>query len=122
VLATDQVGGDAKRLCLVGREAGEAAAQERAAGAEVVVAPAPDLSVPPWVPARMRAAVRSGSVMLQQAQTRAALAAGARVADVGARRPGRSAAGHGGADDAAVQPVNGSGPKRPQATKTAMAR
>jgi hypothetical protein len=84
VLATDQVGGDAKRLCLVGREAGEAAAQERAAGAEVVVAPAPDLSVPPWVPARMRAAVRSGSVMPQQAQTRAALAAGARVADVGA--------------------------------------
>jgi lysophospholipase L1-like esterase len=55
----------------------------RAAGAEVVVAPAPDLSVVPWVPAQMRTAVRAASVMLQQAQTRAALAAGARVADVG---------------------------------------
>jgi lysophospholipase L1-like esterase len=55
----------------------------RAAGAEVVVAPTPDLSVVPWVPAQMRTAVRAASVMLQQAQTRAALAAGARVADVG---------------------------------------
>jgi lysophospholipase L1-like esterase len=55
----------------------------RAAGAEVVVAPAPDLSVVPWVPAQMRTAVRAASVMLQQAQTRAALAAGARVADIG---------------------------------------
>jgi lysophospholipase L1-like esterase len=53
----------------------------RAAGAEVVVAPAPDLSVVPWVPAHLRSAVRAGSVLLQQAQTRAALAAGAHVAD-----------------------------------------
>ncbi len=55
----------------------------RAAGAEVVVAPAPDLSVVPWVPAQMRTAVRAGCRVLQQAQTRAALAAGARVAEFG---------------------------------------
>jgi lysophospholipase L1-like esterase len=55
----------------------------RAAGAEVVVAPAPDLSVVPWVPAQMRPAVRAASLLLQQAQTRAARAAGARIADVG---------------------------------------
>jgi lysophospholipase L1-like esterase len=55
----------------------------RAAGAEVVVAPAPDLSVVPWVPAQLRMTVRAGSQLLQQAQTRAALAAGARVADIG---------------------------------------
>lgn len=55
----------------------------RTADVEVVVAPAPDLSVVPWVPTQLRAAVRAGSVLLQQAQTQAALAAGARVADVG---------------------------------------
>jgi lysophospholipase L1-like esterase len=55
----------------------------RAAGAEVVVAPAPDLSVVPWVPPEMRAAVRTASVALQQAQTGAAEAAGARVAAIG---------------------------------------
>jgi lysophospholipase L1-like esterase len=54
----------------------------RAAAVEVVVAPAPDLSVVPWVPAQMRTAVRAASVMLQQAQTRAALAAGAWIADI----------------------------------------
>lgn len=54
----------------------------RAAGAEVVVAPAPDLSVVPWVPEQLRVVVRAGSRALQQAQTRAALAAGARVADI----------------------------------------
>jgi lysophospholipase L1-like esterase len=54
----------------------------RAAGAEVVVAPAPDLSVVPWVPAEMRLAVRAGCAVLQQAQSRAALAAGGRVAEI----------------------------------------
>jgi lysophospholipase L1-like esterase len=54
----------------------------RGAGAEVVVAPAPDLSVVPWVPPQMRAAVRAGSRILQQAQTRAAAAAGARIAEI----------------------------------------
>ncbi|MGX6607973.1 SGNH/GDSL hydrolase family protein [Micromonosporaceae bacterium Da 78-11] len=54
----------------------------RAAGAEVVVAPAPDLSVVPWVPPQMRMAVRAGSQLLQREQQRAALAEGARVADI----------------------------------------
>src|SRR3712207_8752774 len=49
------------------------------ADAEVVVAPAPDLSVVPWVPAQARAAVRAGSLLLRKAQARAAVAAGARV-------------------------------------------
>jgi lysophospholipase L1-like esterase len=62
---------------------GDAVRNLRAVGAEVVVAPAPDLSVVPWVPAQMRTIVRTGSQVLQQAQTRAALAAGARVADIG---------------------------------------
>ncbi|GAB3831357.1 SGNH/GDSL hydrolase family protein [Dactylosporangium cerinum] len=55
----------------------------RAAGAEVVVAPAPDLSVIPWVPPQLRAAVRAGSHALQQAQTQAARTAGAHIADIG---------------------------------------
>src|SRR4051794_31442192 len=54
----------------------------RAAGSQVVVAPAPDLSVVPHVPPRFRGIVQAGSALLRQAQTRAALAAGARVADV----------------------------------------
>jgi lysophospholipase L1-like esterase len=62
---------------------GAAVRDLRAAGAEVVVAPAPDLSVIPWVPPQLRQAVRAGSQALQQAQTAAALAAGARVADLG---------------------------------------
>ncbi len=63
---------------------GDAVRTLRAAGAEVVVAPAPDLSVVPWVPEQVRMVVQAGCRMLQQAQTEAALAAGARVADVGA--------------------------------------
>jgi lysophospholipase L1-like esterase len=62
---------------------GDAVRALRAAGAQVVVAPAPDLSVVPWVPAQLRQAVRAGSQALQQAQAQAALAAGARVADIG---------------------------------------
>lgn len=61
---------------------GDAVRALRAAGAQVVVAPAPDMSVLPSVPARLRAIVRAGSSLLRQAQIRAALAAGARVADV----------------------------------------
>ena len=60
---------------------GDAVRALRAAGAEVVVAPAPDLSVVPWVPPQMQAAVRAGCVAFQQAQSRAAVAAAARVAD-----------------------------------------
>ncbi|MEV4274995.1 GDSL-type esterase/lipase family protein [Actinoplanes xinjiangensis] len=55
----------------------------RAAGAEVVVAPAPDLSVVPWVPPQMRMLVSAGSRAVQQEQVRAATAAGARIADIG---------------------------------------
>jgi lysophospholipase L1-like esterase len=54
----------------------------RAAGIEVVVAPAPDLSVVPWVPPQMRAVVRAGSELLRREQARAAEAAGARIADI----------------------------------------
>ena len=54
-----------------------------AAGAEVVVAPAPDLSVVPWVPPQMRMAVRAGSKLLQDEQSRVARAEGARIADIG---------------------------------------
>lgn len=54
----------------------------QAAGAEVVVAPAPDLSVVPWVPVQMRTAVRAASLTLREAQSRAARAAGAHVADI----------------------------------------
>jgi len=62
---------------------GAAVRRLRAAGAEVVVAPAPDLSVVPWVPPQMRAVVRAGSRVLHDAQSRAVLAEGARVADIG---------------------------------------
>ncbi|WP_229068420.1 GDSL-type esterase/lipase family protein [Actinoplanes sp. DH11] len=71
---------------------GDAVRTLRAAGTEVVVAPAPDLSVVPWVPPAMRAAVQAGSRFLQQEQARAAIAAGARVADIGGSSAGRFAA------------------------------
>ncbi|GGQ75910.1 SGNH hydrolase [Couchioplanes caeruleus subsp. azureus] len=63
---------------------GDAVRTLTTAGAEVVVVPAPDLSVVPWVPPQMRMLVRTGSTLLQQHQTRAATAAGARIADIGA--------------------------------------
>jgi lysophospholipase L1-like esterase len=52
-----------------------------ATGAEVVVAPAPDLSVVPHVPPAMRTLVRAGSALLRRAQEQATLAGGGRVAD-----------------------------------------
>lgn len=61
---------------------GDAVRALRAGGTQVVVAPAPDLSVVPWLPPQVRAMVRAGSAVLRQAQARVALAAGARVADV----------------------------------------
>lgn len=60
---------------------GDAVRRLRAAGAEVVVAPAPDLSVVPHVPPAMRALVQAGSTRLQRAQATATRAAGGRVAD-----------------------------------------
>ena len=62
---------------------GQAVRTLRSAGAEVVVAPAPDLSVVPWVPPQTRMLVRAASLALQQAQTQVATDAGARIADLG---------------------------------------
>jgi hypothetical protein len=47
----------------------------------VVVAPAPDLSVVPDVPGRLRPLVRAGSSLLRSHQMEAVRAAGGRVAD-----------------------------------------
>jgi lysophospholipase L1-like esterase len=77
---------DLTRLVPPERAAAELAAavrRLRAILAEVVVAPAPDLSVVPWVPAQMRAVVRASSALLHDAQSRAAVSVGARVADIG---------------------------------------
>ena len=68
---------------LAAAQLGAAVRQLRAAGAEVVVAPAPDLSVVPWVPPHMRAIVQAASTVLHQAQTEVATAGGAHVADIG---------------------------------------
>lgn len=53
----------------------------RARGAEVVVAPAPDLSSTPHVPAAARPLVKAGSLGLRDAQVRVTIAEGGRVAD-----------------------------------------
>ena len=60
----------------------EAVRDLRALGAEVVVAPAPDLSVVPHVPPAVRRAVQLGSGLLRAAQVRATVQEGGRVADV----------------------------------------
>jgi len=57
-------------------------------GSEVVVAPAPDLSIVPHVPAAVRGLVQAGSRLLREHQVRAVEAAGGRVAD----RDGRTSA------------------------------
>lgn len=61
---------------------GAAVRSLRAAGAEVVVAPAPDLSVVPHVPQAARALVWAGSALLRRAQVEVTVAAGGTVADV----------------------------------------
>jgi lysophospholipase L1-like esterase len=55
----------------------------RGAGTTVVVAPAPDLSCVPGVPAAMRPALRTACVELQRQQAAAAEATGAVVAPIG---------------------------------------
>jgi lysophospholipase L1-like esterase len=60
---------------------GSAVRELRSAGARVVVAPAPDLSVVPHVPPAFRAIVRLGSQALRRAQVRTATQQGAQVAD-----------------------------------------
>ena len=59
----------------------EAVRRLRAMGAEVVVAPAPDLSAVPHVPVLLRQVVRDSSDLYRDRQTEAVLAAGGRVAD-----------------------------------------
>jgi len=61
---------------------GHAVRRLRDEGCSVVVVPAPDLSVVPWVPPEWQAMVRSVSSTLRAGQVRAANTAGARVADV----------------------------------------
>jgi lysophospholipase L1-like esterase len=53
----------------------------RSAGAQVVLAPAPDLSIVPHVPPFLREIVRAGSAVMRSAQVRAVLAEGGLVAD-----------------------------------------
>jgi lysophospholipase L1-like esterase len=55
--------------------------RHRAAGAEVVVAPAPDLGAVPHVPVSLREAVRQASDLLRRRQGEAVRASGGRVAD-----------------------------------------
>ncbi len=52
------------------------------AGVQVVVAPAPDLSVVPWIPPQFQVLVASASKALREAQTLQTLAAGAQVANL----------------------------------------
>jgi lysophospholipase L1-like esterase len=63
---------------------GAAVRELRSVGAQVVVAPAPDMSIVPHVPVAMRGIVRAGSAMLRKAQVAAVLAEGGRVGDVDA--------------------------------------
>jgi lysophospholipase L1-like esterase len=60
---------------------GRAVRRLRSSGAEVVVAPAPDLSVVPHVPPSLRPVVRAGSVALRLAQEQETRAAGGWLAD-----------------------------------------
>ena len=53
----------------------------RSAGAQVVLAPAPDLSIVPHVPPFLREIVRAGSAVMRSAQVRAVRAEGGLVAD-----------------------------------------
>ncbi|RBY82946.1 SGNH/GDSL hydrolase family protein [Geodermatophilus sp. TF02-6] len=56
--------------------------QLHAAGTDVVVVPAPDMSMVPWVPPALRPLVQSASALLQREQAAVARAAGAMVAEV----------------------------------------
>jgi lysophospholipase L1-like esterase len=60
----------------------------RAIGTDVVVVPAPDMSMVPWVPPAFRAAVQAACRVLQREQTAAAEAAGCTVASVAAEVAG----------------------------------
>jgi lysophospholipase L1-like esterase len=60
-----------------------AVAALQAAGADVVVVPAPDMSVVPFVPPALRPLVQSACSALQRQQEEVARAAGATFADIG---------------------------------------
>jgi lysophospholipase L1-like esterase len=64
----------------------------RAGGSDVVVVPAPDMSMVPFVPPAFRPAVQAACRLLQHRQERAAEAAGASVAHVAAEMAGAFAA------------------------------
>ena len=63
------------------RALAEAVRRLRAAGAEVVVAPAPDLSSVPHVPVFLREVVRSAAAHFRERQVEAVVAEGGRIAD-----------------------------------------
>jgi lysophospholipase L1-like esterase len=63
---------------------GTAVADLRAAGTDVVVVPAPDMSSVPFVPPALRPAVRAACALLQRQQAAVARAQGATVAAVAA--------------------------------------
>lgn len=65
---------------LAARDLGDAVRRLHDGGAQVVVAPAPDLSVLPGVPTAARPAVRAAGDRLRSAQVAAVLAAGGHVA------------------------------------------
>ncbi len=65
-----------------------AVAALRAEGADVVVVPAPDMSMVPFVPPALRPVVQAACRLLQQEQTRVASAAGCTVASVAAEIAG----------------------------------
>ncbi|CAA9374783.1 SGNH/GDSL hydrolase family protein [uncultured Nocardioides sp.] len=65
----------------VGRHLADAVRRLREAGVQVVVAPAPDLSVVPHVPAPLRAVVRAASAAVRARQVDVVVAEGGVVAD-----------------------------------------
>lgn len=74
------------------RALSDAVAGLRAAGIDVVVVPAPDMSVVPFVPTAFRSLVQGACALLQREQEAVARAAGATFADLGAEVGGAFAA------------------------------
>jgi lysophospholipase L1-like esterase len=66
---------------LAAGQLGAAVRALRDGGARVVVCPAPDLSAVQWVPPELRQMVQAASSAMRSAQTKAAAAEGAQVAD-----------------------------------------
>lgn len=66
---------------LAARELGQAVRRLRREGAEVVIAPAPDLSTVPHMPSGLRAVVRAASMLLRNHQIAQTTVEGGRVVD-----------------------------------------